>query len=32
MLSKARWLEALDQMNEMFPDAHCELVHKNPSI
>ena len=30
MLSKARWLEALDQMNEMFPDAHCELVHKNP--
>ncbi|MFC4354604.1 endonuclease III [Chryseomicrobium palamuruense] len=30
MLSKARWLEALDKMNEMFPDAHCELVHKNP--
>lgn len=30
MLSKARWMEALDIMHEMFPDAHCELVHKNP--
>ena len=20
----------LDKMGEMFPDAHCELIHRNP--
>lgn len=30
MLSKQNWLEALDTMDSMFPDAHCELVHENP--
>ncbi|MGM9951273.1 MAG: endonuclease III [Lysinibacillus sp.] len=30
MLTKAKWLEFLDVMDEMFPDAHCELVHENP--
>ena len=22
--------EILDQLEIMFPDAHCELIHKNP--
>lgn len=30
MLSTKAWLEALDTMDAMFPDAHCELVHENP--
>ena len=30
MLTKAKWLEFLDVMDDMFPDAHCELVHENP--
>lgn len=30
MLTKAKWLEFLDTMDEMYPDAHCELVHDNP--
>lgn len=30
MLSKGKWLHFLDVMDEMFPDAHCELVHDNP--
>src|SRR5690625_770556 len=30
MLTKKEIRFSLDQMTEMFPDAHCELVHKNP--
>lgn len=30
MLTKKDIRFCLDQMTEMFPDAHCELVHKNP--
>lgn len=30
MLSKKQWLECLDIMDQMYPDAHCELVHDNP--
>lgn len=30
MLTKAKWLEFLNTMDEMYPDAHCELVHDNP--
>ncbi|MGI2327036.1 endonuclease III [Planococcus sp. YIM B11945] len=30
MMSKKEWHECLDEMNLMFPDAHCELVHRNP--
>lgn len=30
MLSKKQWLLCLDEMDRMFPDAHCELVHDNP--
>ncbi|HWL24904.1 MAG TPA: endonuclease III [Ureibacillus sp.] len=30
MLSKKQWEHCLDEMNKMFPDAHCELVHDNP--
>ena len=30
MLTKAQWLYCLDEMERMFPDAHCELVHENP--
>ena len=30
MLTKAKWLEFLDTMDAMYPDAHCELVHDNP--
>ncbi|WP_342600883.1 endonuclease III [Psychrobacillus sp. FSL H8-0483] len=30
MLTKAQWQYCLDEMERMFPDAHCELVHENP--
>lgn len=30
MLTKRQWQECLQTFEEMFPDAHCELVHKNP--
>lgn len=30
MLSKKQVRECLDRIGEMFPDAHCELVHDNP--
>ncbi len=30
MLNKTQIRYCLDQMGEMFPDAHCELVHSNP--
>jgi endonuclease III len=30
MLNKQQIRYCLDQMGEMFPDAHCELVHSNP--
>lgn len=30
MLTKAKWNHFLDEMDEMYPDAHCELVHDNP--
>lgn len=30
MLSKKQWLYCLDEMDRMYPDAHCELVHENP--
>ena len=30
MLTKVQWLYCLDEMERMFPDAHCELVHENP--
>ncbi|MFE8702200.1 endonuclease III [Cytobacillus sp. FJAT-54145] len=30
MLNKTQIRHCLDQMGEMFPDAHCELVHSNP--
>ena len=30
MLTKKDIRFSLDQMTEMFPDAHCELIHKNP--
>lgn len=30
MMSKKEWLACLDEMDLMFPDAHCELVHRNP--
>lgn len=30
MLTKAKWNHFLDEMDRMFPDAHCELVHDNP--
>ncbi|MFD2445823.1 endonuclease III [Bacillus sp. CGMCC 1.16607] len=30
MLNKTEIRYALDQMGELFPDAHCELVHSNP--
>ena len=29
MLSKAKWNHFLDEMDRMYPDAHCELVHDN---
>ncbi|MBD8025192.1 endonuclease III [Ureibacillus sp. Re31] len=30
MLTKKQWEHCLNVMDEMFPDAHCELVHENP--
>ena len=27
---KKQWEYCLDEFGEMFPDAHCELVHENP--
>ncbi|HWL11667.1 MAG TPA: endonuclease III [Ureibacillus sp.] len=30
MLTKKQWEHCLSVMDEMFPDAHCELVHDNP--
>ena len=30
MLNKTQIRYCLDQMGEMFPDAHCELIHDNP--
>jgi endonuclease III len=30
MLNKREIRYCLDQMGEMFPDAHCELIHSNP--
>ncbi|MET1013521.1 MAG: endonuclease III, partial [Paenisporosarcina sp.] len=30
MLTKAQWEICLSEMERMFPDAHCELVHSNP--
>ena len=30
MLTKKQWEFCLEQFGEMFPDAHCELVHDNP--
>ncbi|BDH61422.1 endonuclease III [Lysinibacillus sp. PLM2] len=30
MLTKKQWEHCLDEMDRMFPDAHCELVHDNP--
>ncbi|MGN7479229.1 endonuclease III [Solibacillus silvestris] len=30
MLTKAKWNHFLDEMDHMYPDAHCELVHDNP--
>src|SRR5690625_6060870 len=30
MLTKKEIRFSLDQMAEMFPDAHCELMHENP--
>lgn len=30
MLTIKQWLLCLDEMDRMFPDAHCELVHDNP--
>lgn len=30
MLTIKQWEYCLDKMEEMFPDAHCELVHENP--
>lgn len=30
MLTKGQWEYCLSEMDRMFPDAHCELVHSNP--
>lgn len=30
MLNKQQIRKVLDTMGEMFPDAHCELIHSNP--
>ncbi|MGE7769960.1 endonuclease III [Viridibacillus arvi] len=30
MLTKKQWDYCLEEMEKMFPDAHCELVHDNP--
>lgn len=29
LLTKTQWQFCLDEIDEMFPDAHCELVHEN---
>lgn len=30
MLTKKQWEYCLEVIDQMFPDAHCELVHSNP--
>lgn len=30
MLTKAKWEYCLSEMERMYPDAHCELIHSNP--
>lgn len=30
MLTKKQWEYCLEEIDQMFPDAHCELVHDNP--
>ncbi|MFP3917400.1 endonuclease III [Lysinibacillus telephonicus] len=30
MLTKKQWEHCLEEMDRMFPNAHCELVHDNP--
>lgn len=30
MLTKKQWEFCLSEMDKMFPEAHCELVHENP--
>lgn len=30
MITKVQWDYCLSEMDRMFPDAHCELVHSNP--
>lgn len=30
MLSKKQWTYCLEEMDKMFPEAHCELIHSNP--
>ncbi|HWK24723.1 MAG TPA: endonuclease III [Ureibacillus sp.] len=30
MLTKKQWEHCLNEMDKMYPDAHCELVHDNP--
>lgn len=29
MLSKTKTIEAVQTMGDLFPDAHCELNHRN---
>lgn len=29
-MTKKEWHHCLEEMDHMFPDAHCELVHRNP--
>lgn len=30
MITKVQWEYCLSEMDRMFPDAHCELIHSNP--
>lgn len=30
MLTKSKWEYCLSEMERMYPDAHCELIHSNP--
>src|SRR5690606_39078970 len=30
MMTKKEWLACLEEMDHMFPEAHCELIHRNP--
>ncbi|TWT28342.1 endonuclease III [Planomicrobium sp. CPCC 101110] len=30
MMTRKEWHHCLEEMDHMFPDAHCELVHRNP--